>query len=224
MISLEQILLLQNKVQEAVQKIATLEEQKKQLEEKCSNLQEIIEEKTKQLELLQIDQSKIESGIVDALGKLNAVEHCVLQNAPKEDTKDISQLESPTATQNTAPIIQDKPSINEQQIEKSQETPSFQSTGNKSNMQTIPIVSNTEPTQTNQNYTSKDFDTDKDASLIKNNIDTAQQKSNDTQIIEPQVDFTHSSSNIGITGDSATDNTVSHEYDDLPGPGLFDIF
>ena len=88
MISLEQVLLLQQKVESAVAKIAELnqtvaqkEAENAALRSKCVELTNALSAKTEQFSTFQSDQSKIEEGILKALERLNAVESTVLSVA-----------------------------------------------------------------------------------------------------------------------------------------------
>lgn len=79
MISLEQIQLLEQKVESAVAKILQLTEERDTLHQRCVQLEE--ENKRLQSNILDFhqDQERIEQGIINALDKLNAVENSVLQ-------------------------------------------------------------------------------------------------------------------------------------------------
>jgi len=88
MISLDQVLLLQQKVESAVAKIAELnqtvaqkEAENAALRSKCVELTNALSAKTEQFSSFQSDQSKIEEGILKALERLNAVESTVLSVA-----------------------------------------------------------------------------------------------------------------------------------------------
>lgn len=81
MISLDQVLLLEEKVESAVQKIAQLNQENDALRMKCSELTKALSEKTEQLSSFSSDQNKIEEGILKALERLNSVEHSVLKAA-----------------------------------------------------------------------------------------------------------------------------------------------
>lgn len=79
MISLEQIQLLEQKVEGAVAKILQLTEERDMFHQRCIQLEE--ENKRLQSNILDFhqDQDRIEQGIIKALDKLNAVENSVLQ-------------------------------------------------------------------------------------------------------------------------------------------------
>ena len=79
MISLDQVLLLEEKVESAVAKIAQLNAENAALRSKCAELTNALSAKTEQFSSFQSDQSKIEEGILKALERLNTVENAVLE-------------------------------------------------------------------------------------------------------------------------------------------------
>lgn len=85
MISLDQILLLQEKVENAVAKIAQLNAENAALRRKCAELTNALAAETEQFSSFQDNQSKIEEGILSALKKLDAVENRVLESDLKSD-------------------------------------------------------------------------------------------------------------------------------------------
>ncbi|MCM1322004.1 MAG: cell division protein ZapB [Bacteroides sp.] len=78
MITLDQIRLLEQKVESAVKKIAALEQENEQLSAKCGLLEKTNEELTKRYSSLESDQERIEQGILRALDRLNDMENTVL--------------------------------------------------------------------------------------------------------------------------------------------------
>ncbi len=107
MISLDQVLLLQEKVESAVAKIAELnqavaqkEAENAALRSKCVELTNALSAKTEQFSSFQSDQSKIEEGILRALERLNAVESTVLSVAAQAtQTSQQAPVAQPTAAQ-----------------------------------------------------------------------------------------------------------------------------
>jgi hypothetical protein len=79
MISLDQVLLLEKKVESAVQRIAQLNTENDALRRKCAELTNALSEKTELLSTFESDQSRIEEGILNALDRLNSVENSVLK-------------------------------------------------------------------------------------------------------------------------------------------------
>ena len=81
MISLDQVLLLEQKVESAVEKIKQLEGENDALRSKCSELTNALSAKTEQLAAFESEQKTIESGIIKAIDRLNSIEHSVLKKA-----------------------------------------------------------------------------------------------------------------------------------------------
>lgn len=97
MISLEQVLLLQKKVETAVEKIALLSNQVRQLNadndalrSKCTELTKALSDKSELVTSLESDQTKIEQGILNALSRLDTVENAVLSGSSSNFNKIIS--------------------------------------------------------------------------------------------------------------------------------------
>ncbi|WP_407428649.1 cell division protein ZapB [Treponema sp.] len=91
MISFEQVLLLEEKVESAVKKIEQLNAENAALRSKCAELSNALNAKSEQFSSFQTDQSKIEEGILKALNRLNAVENVILHTtqtvqAPKSES------------------------------------------------------------------------------------------------------------------------------------------
>ncbi|MCQ2242438.1 hypothetical protein [Treponema sp.] len=87
MISLDQVLLLQEKVESAVEKITSLTERIAQLESdndalnrKCLELTKALEEKTEFVSTLETAQDKIEESILMTINRLDSVEDALLGN------------------------------------------------------------------------------------------------------------------------------------------------
>lgn len=80
MTMLDQVLLLEEKVESAVAKIQQLEAENAALRNKCSELTNALSSKTEQLTNFTSDQNKIESGIQKALDRLNSIENSVLKS------------------------------------------------------------------------------------------------------------------------------------------------
>ena len=87
MISLDQVLLLEEKVESAVEKIKQLEAENDALRNKCSELTNALSAKTEQLAAVESDQNKIESGIIKAIDRLNSIENSVLKAAGNSQPK-----------------------------------------------------------------------------------------------------------------------------------------
>ncbi|WP_294427663.1 cell division protein ZapB [uncultured Treponema sp.] len=81
MISIDQVLLLEERVESAVKKIEQLNAENAALRRKCAELSNALNAKSEQFSSFQNDQGKIEEGILKALSRLNAVENIVLSAA-----------------------------------------------------------------------------------------------------------------------------------------------
>ena len=104
MITLDQVLLLEQKVESAVAKIQQLEAENDALRNKCSELTNALSAKSEQLSSFETDQNKIEQGIRKALDRLNSIENSVLKAA--------GQLKTPAtaaAEQKAAPVANQIP-------------------------------------------------------------------------------------------------------------------
>ena len=116
MISFDQVLLLQKKVESAVQKIVELKSENDALRNKCSELTNALSEKTELLESFYADEKKIESSIMDALDRLNSIENSVVsQGVQKEpdsvsdDTQSCSYTLFDSADSSESPKFEDNP-------------------------------------------------------------------------------------------------------------------
>ena len=81
MISLDQVYLLEQKVESAVEKIQQLQAENDALRNKCTELTNALSAKSEQLSNFESDQNQIETGIKNALDRLNSIENSVLKTA-----------------------------------------------------------------------------------------------------------------------------------------------
>ncbi len=114
MISFDQVLILEQKVENAVAKIAQLNAENAALRKKCAELTNALSAKTEQFSAFQSDQGRIEEGILKALERLNTVENAVLTAAGQESAQ--VQPEEPQFTQ----PLSEEPVQQEMQQEQSQ--------------------------------------------------------------------------------------------------------
>ena len=77
MISLDQVRLLEQKVEKAVSKILQLQKENAELKERCAFLESKAENLNKKVSDFESDQNKIEEGIANALQRLNMIEDSV---------------------------------------------------------------------------------------------------------------------------------------------------
>lgn len=103
MISLDQVLLLEQKVESAVAKITQLQAENDALRSKCAELTNALSTKSEQLTTIESDQNRIESGILKALDRLNSIENSVLKAvAPTEkEAEPTQQLSTAIPQDNT---------------------------------------------------------------------------------------------------------------------------
>lgn len=97
MISLENVVLLEQKVESAVAKIQQLQAENDALRSKCSELTNALSAKSEQLDTFALDQNRIESGILKALDRLNSIENTVLNAASQAAA-------TPVAPKTQAPV------------------------------------------------------------------------------------------------------------------------
>ncbi|MBR1638585.1 MAG: cell division protein ZapB [Treponema sp.] len=145
MITLDQVMLLEQKVESAVEKIQQLQAENDALRTKCQELTNALSSKTEQLSSIETDQNQIESGIKKALDRLLYIENAVLKNgssnpdqgaqvppltqAPEEVVQTMAQPQQPVVqpqqtVQNTSYVQYNQP-LNEPEAE-TEETPVMQ--------------------------------------------------------------------------------------------------
>ena len=98
MISLDQIMLLEKKVEGAVAKIAQLQAENDALRTRCSELTNALSSKSELLSSFEQDQNRIEGGILKALETLSSIEDSLLKKSG-EDSVNVSapQINPPHA-------------------------------------------------------------------------------------------------------------------------------
>lgn len=112
MISVDTILLLQQKVESAVQKIEQLKSENDALRAERSELTKALSEKTELLSRFSADEKKIEDGILGALTRLDAVENAIIDssegfNKVEADSNTTEELQAPLgASADPAPAVQ----------------------------------------------------------------------------------------------------------------------
>ena len=112
MISVDTILLLQQKVESAVQKIEQLKSENDALRAERSELTKALSEKTELLSRFSADEKKIEDGILGALTRLDAVENAIIDSSggfsnAKADCNTTGELQAPLgASADPAPAVQ----------------------------------------------------------------------------------------------------------------------
>ena len=102
MISVDTILLLQQKVESAVQKIEQLKAENDALRAERSELTKALSEKSELLSRFSADEKKIEDGILGALSRLDSVENALLDssggfNKVEADCNTLREQQAPLA-------------------------------------------------------------------------------------------------------------------------------
>ena len=139
MISLDQVLLLEKKVESAVAKIQQLQAENDALRKKCDELTNSLSSKSELLSSFESDQNQIENGIKNALDRLSSIENTVLEtfSSLSNQQTNIGQIQSSkTETnrteQNNRPMINsENPNdniVNQQDVK---ETPNLNDVSNQ---------------------------------------------------------------------------------------------
>ena len=117
MISLDQVYLLEQKVESAVEKIQQLQAENDALRNKCNELTNALSAKSEQLSNFESDQSQIENGIKKALDRLNSIENSVLKTATQinqagQAAKPVQQeAPAPQTEEPVTPVTENAPSF-----------------------------------------------------------------------------------------------------------------
>ena len=123
MLSLDQVLLLEQKVESAVAKIEQLQAENDALRKRCDELTNALSSKTEQLSSIETDQNQIETGIKKALDRLLYIENAVLKNGSTEAVNTINPVNT-AVTENV------------EKVQVPTSTPTPQNTTNNSNTST----------------------------------------------------------------------------------------
>ena len=121
MISLDQVYLLEQKVESAVAKIQQLQAENDALRNKCAELTNALSAKSEQLTTIETDQDQIESGIKKALDRLSSIENSVLKTVSAMAT---SGQAAPSSNQTVRQIVIQKETP-KQEINSNQNQTSF---------------------------------------------------------------------------------------------------
>lgn len=128
MITLDQVLTLEQKVESAVVKIQQLQAENDALRKQCAELTNALSSKSEQLSSFESNQSQIESGILNALDRLNQIENSVLKVAGQGAVQNQTQpqiIQNTVTIQNNQPVVQTTQSFNT--LETVQETVEIES-------------------------------------------------------------------------------------------------
>lgn len=128
MITLDQVLTLEQKVESAVVKIQQLQAENDALRKQCAELTNALSSKSEQLSSFESNQSQIECGILNALDRLNQIENSVLKVAGQDAVQNQTQpqiIQNTVTIQNNQPVVQTTQSFNT--LETVQETVEIES-------------------------------------------------------------------------------------------------
>ena len=150
MITLDQVLTLEQKVESAVVKIQQLQAENDALRKQCAELTNALSSKSEQLSSFESNQSQIESGILNALDRLNQIENSVLKVAGQDAVQNQTQpqiIQNTVTIQNNEPILQQTTQSFDtmQEVEKDSSEAEEKVTEDASNTE----ESSFEPSQTN---------------------------------------------------------------------------
>ena len=150
MITLDQVLTLEQKVESAVVKIQQLQAENDALRKQCAELTNALSSKSEQLSSFESNQSQIESGILNALDRLNQIENSVLKVAGQDAVQNQTQpqiIQNTVTIQNNEPILQQTTQSFDtmQEVEKDSSEAEEEVTEDTSNTE----ESSFEPSQTN---------------------------------------------------------------------------
>lgn len=115
MITLDQVLTLEQKVESAVVKIQQLQAENDALRKQCAELTNALSSKSEQLSSFESNQNQIESGILNALDRLNQIENSVLKVAGQDAIQNQTQpqiIQNTVTIQNNQPVVQTTQSFN----------------------------------------------------------------------------------------------------------------
>lgn len=105
MITLDQVLMLEQKVESAVVKIQQLQAENDALRKQCAELTNALSSKSEQLSSFESNQNQIESGILNALDRLNQIENSVLK-VTGQDAAQNQVVQNTVTIQNNQPVAQ----------------------------------------------------------------------------------------------------------------------
>lgn len=150
MLSLDQVLELETKVNAAVNRIVLLNKEVAQLKSendalsrKCSELTKALSEKTDLANTLENNQTKIEDGILKALNRLDAIENSIIS----DDGSAAESYPPASPVQNETPVLNENPEkiepnvIEETVPEESTESPVIENSSEENDIN-VPVADN----------------------------------------------------------------------------------
>ena len=167
MISLDQVYLLEQKVESAVAKIQQLQAENDALRNKCTELTNALSAKSEQLSSFESDQSQIENGIKKALDRLNSIENTVLKTATQMNQGGQAAKPAVQTPVDPKPVVQTIPAP-QAETQKPAAAP-VQSTPSFSTMETVPqsneapVMPESTPEQAlTQNFVEETFESEEE--------------------------------------------------------------
>ena len=216
MITLDQVLTLEQKVESAVVKIQQLQAENDALRKQCAELTNALSSKSEQLSSFESNQSQIESGILNALDRLNQIENSVLKVAGQDAIQNQRQpqiIQSTVTIQNNQPVVQTTQSFNT--LETVQETVEIEPSISSSTIEQHENQIVEESTFVQESYNPQ---FEERASIIEQPVDDQQEEStfihNDsiqTNNVSSFQQVEHSFNNNVST--SAPESNFNEEYD-----------
>ena len=216
MITLDQVLTLEQKVESAVVKIQQLQAENDALRKQCAELTNALSSKSEQLSSFESNQSQIESGILNALDRLNQIENSVLKVAGQDAIQNQRQpqiIQSTVTIQNNQPVVQTTQSFNT--LETVQETVEIEPSISSSTIEQPENQIVEESTFVQESYNPQ---FEEQSSIIEQPVDDQQEEStfihNDsiqTNNISSFQQVEHSFNNNIST--SAPESNFNEEYD-----------
>ena len=214
MISFDQVLLLEEKVESAVKKIEQLNAENAALRAKVAELSNALEAKSEQFSSFQSDQSKIEEGILKALSRLNAVENVVLSASTARAETSESPAAQSSSVQNEIPQTAGENPVQAASVSETQSV-------------SVGIPSNQEGSSSEQFFVEN---TQQETSVqlgAKPQAESFGQEDSSRQVVEPSVPQETDSLTPDVDfefGESDNTAVLENPDGDSPQQPMFDIF
>ena len=122
MITLDQVLLLEQKVESAVAKIQQLQAENAALRNRCSELTNALSSKSEQLSSLESEQNQIESGLLKSLNRLSSIENIILNLADSNNSNIPTKQIDVTQENQFSSNVQNNLTVENQSISNIQQT------------------------------------------------------------------------------------------------------
>jgi FtsZ-binding cell division protein ZapB len=122
MITLDQVLLLEQKVESAVAKIQQLQAENAALRNRCSELTNALSSKSEQLSSLESEQNQIESGLLKSLNRLSSIENIILNLADSNNSNIPTKQINVTQENQFSSNVQNNPTVENQSVSNIQQT------------------------------------------------------------------------------------------------------